>query len=151
MNPTRPIRIRTLQQEDAAAVARLAVELGYPASEAVITPRIQRLLQHPDHSAFIATENHQPIGWLHLFINYPLESEPCAEIAGLVVTESHRGRGVGRQLLGAARQWAAERELQSLRVRCQIRRSRAHHFYQANGFTELKTQKVFTLPLTRRR
>ncbi len=146
-----PIRIRSLQPDDADAVARLAAELGYPSTTEMVQRRIRRLLQQPDHTAFIATAAQQPIGWLHLFINYPLESEPCAEIAGLVVTESRRGQGVGQQLLAAARQWARERALESLRVRCQIRRSRAHHFYLANGFTELKTQKVFTLPLPPRR
>lgn len=145
------IQIRSLQLDDAEAVARLAAELDYPATTERVQWRIRRLLAQPDHAAFIATADRQPIGWLHLFINYPLESEPCAEIAGLVVTETRRGQGVGRQLLAAARQWAQERALESLRVRCQIRRSRAHHFYQANGFTELKTQKVFTLPLTHRR
>lgn len=144
------ITIRTLDTGDAKAVARLAAELGYPTDAEAVVLRIRRIQQHRDHAAFVAVEDQQPIGWLHLFINYPIESEPCAEIAALVVTKNRRGNGVGRQLLEQAKRWACERALDSLRVRCQSHRQHAHRFYQASGFTEIKIQKVFTLPLARR-
>lgn len=144
------IRIRTVEPGDAAAVAGLAAELGYPSDVDTVAASLGRILQHPDHTLLVATEEQLPIGWLHLFINYPAVAEPRAEIAGLVVTEKRRGNGIGGELLEAAKQWARERDLGSLRVRCRTRRHDAHRFYRMNGFTEVKTQQVFSLPLARR-
>lgn len=150
MSRNSTIDIRILDEGDAEAVARLSTELGYPTDAGAVALRIRRILQHPDHTAFVAVEDDQPIGWLHLFVNYPIESAPCAEIAGLVVAETRRGNGIGGQLMDTAKQWARDRALESLRVRCQVRRHDAHRFYRTSGFTETKIQKMFTLSLTRR-
>jgi GNAT superfamily N-acetyltransferase len=82
-------------------------------------------------------------GWLHVAEIRTLESEPYAEIVGLVVDASRRSSGIGAFLVQAAIAWAAERGLDEIRVRSNVVRQRAHRFYERLGFDVIKTQKVF--------
>jgi GNAT superfamily N-acetyltransferase len=66
-----------------------------------------------------------------------------AEIAGLIVDESARGAGLGRDLVAAAGVWARARGCRVIRVRSNVVRERARAFYEREGFVVLKTQRVF--------
>lgn len=87
------------------------------------------------------------IGWVHVEERRLIESEPRAEINGLVVDETCRSRGVGRVLLEHAEQWARERGFRSVVLRSNVIRGRAHAFYERLGYQVFKTQKVFRKPL----
>lgn len=141
------LHIRVIEAGDAEAVTRLSAELGYPADSAQVAARIRRILELAEHCAFVALLDYQPVAWMHLFVNYPIESAPYAEIGGLVVADGQRGQGIGRRLVETARQWTRERGLERLQVRCQTRRDDAHRFYRAAGFRENKTQTLFSLAL----
>jgi GNAT superfamily N-acetyltransferase len=81
--------------------------------------------------------------WLQVSLPRIFESPRQAEIAGLVVDEDHRGRGIGPALLRAAEGWAREHGCSVVRVRSNVVRERAHGFYRREGFGEIKTQRVF--------
>ena len=48
--------LRRARLEDAAEIARLVTELGYPVEAGAILPRLQALLVHPDHFVTVAAE-----------------------------------------------------------------------------------------------
>ena len=101
----------------------------------------------PDHVVFVAENDSSVIGWVHAARELHLESGMFAEVFGLVVDESHRSAGIGRSLVEAAEQWAQEHGCRDMRVRTNVVRERAHTFYERNGYTLKKQQKVFSKTL----
>jgi len=135
---------------DASAVARLATQLGYPSSADQIGSRWETVRSYPDAAALVATDSHGAVlGWIHVFGTRMLESDPVAEIGGLVVDESARGRGIGATLVAAAESWAKERGFPASTVRSNVIREEAHAFYRKLGYEPQKSQVKFrkTLPL----
>lgn len=83
------------------------------------------------------------IGWEHVSVNHLLESGTRAEINGLIVEEARRSAGAGKLLLDAAEEWARERGCESVNLRSNVIRERAHGFYLRSGYEHYKTQKAF--------
>jgi GNAT superfamily N-acetyltransferase len=84
---------------------------------------------------------------MHLRALHPITRDACAEIAGLVVDEPRRGRGIGTRLMAAAEEWARNRGLGALRLRSNVIRDEAHAFYRRQGFASSKTSLLFTKTL----
>ena len=80
---------------------------------------------------------------MHVFVCHLLESDPYAEIGGLVVDERHRGSGIGQRLLEQAETWGRAKACASIRLRSNIIRKEAHEFYLQRGYTITKTQHAF--------
>jgi GNAT superfamily N-acetyltransferase len=81
-------------------------------------------------------------GWLQVSRPRIFETPDSAEIAGLVVDEAERGRGIGPLLLRAAEDWARRAGCAALRVRSNVIRERAHAFYRREGYRDIKKQCV---------
>jgi GNAT superfamily N-acetyltransferase len=142
--PKSAIVVRRGRKEDTGAIAELAGQLGYPSTKEQIELRLERVLPDSAHALFIAeTPGGRIGGWLHVFGYHVLESDPRAEVAGLVVDEAQRGSGVGRLLMQHAEDWAREKGYASVTLRSNIVRHDAHAFYQRIGYKIPKTQHVF--------
>ena len=137
--------IRPMDVRDAAEVAELTGQLGYPVSEADLRERLETALAAPaDHCLLVAVDtNDVPIGWAHVERLRVLELPPAAQLAGLVVSEQDRSAGVGAALLerteASARDWGCR----SRRVRSNVTRERAHRFYERAGYRRIKTSYTF--------
>lgn len=139
-----PITIRPMTAADAAAAARLATQLGYPSTPEQVARRFEAIVGNEESHVDVAVDEAGTlVGWIHVFGNRLLESEPDAEIGGLVVDESIRGRGVGSLLVSAAETWARARGYPILSVRSNVVRKEAHEFYQERGYAVVKTQIKF--------
>lgn len=136
--------IRPAQESDAPAIARLAGELGYPSSTNQALARLRAVAGQAQDGAFVVESSGDVIGWMHLFGTHRLESDPFAEIAGLVVAATARGGGVGKALVARAEQWAEDHGYRSLRVRSNVIRADAHRFYEGLGYQRTKSQAVFS-------
>jgi GNAT superfamily N-acetyltransferase len=142
------VSVRRARSSDAARLAGLSGELGYPATASEMKSRLGRLTSTGDHAVFVA-ENHarEVIGWLHASVTRLLEVPLCAEVNGLVVADGQRSKGAGAQLLEAAEHWARKKKCVNMSVRSNVIRERAHAFYERNGYEHYKTQKAFRKPL----
>ena len=139
-----PPAIRRGRKEDAAAIAELSTQLGYPSTTQQIERRLERVIPDPAHALFVAELSEGKIGgWLHVFSYVVVESDPRAEVAGLVVDAKLRGSGIGRLLLQQAEHWAREKGYAVIGLRSNIVRHGAHAFYQKLGYEIPKTQHVF--------
>jgi GNAT superfamily N-acetyltransferase len=145
---SRPVRVRAAQLEDAASIAVLSGQLGYPSTTASVRRRLRNLLARNDHTVWVAENEDGAIaGWIHAFIKQLLESEREVEIGGLVVDENFRGQGAGKALVERAERWARSKRLKSVYVRSNVIRKDAHIFYQKLGYQIIKTQSSFRKPL----
>jgi GNAT superfamily N-acetyltransferase len=143
---TKP-KIRRARASDAARLAELAGELGYPTTAKEIRQRLGRLRPATTHAVFVAEASGELIGWLHVSRNHLLESPVRAEVNGLVVSAAARSQGAGRILLRAAEEWARKHKCAGVNVRSNVLRDRAHRFYEREGYEHYKTQKAFRKPL----
>jgi len=142
------LKIRIANIRDAARLAELSGELGYPATPAQICQRLRGIRPAAQHALFVAeTKGAGVIGWIHVSKQPLLEVDLRAEINGLVVGEGHRSLGAGARLLAAAEDWARKHDCKGMSVRSNVIRERAHRFYERNGFEHYKTQKSFRKPL----
>ena len=138
------ISIRPARSDDAAALAELSTQLGYPAAADTLNQRLERVRGDGVGEVFVAAGlDGRVLGWTHVVPRLHLEEVPFAELAGLVVADGARGAGVGAALLSAAEHWAREHGFAQFRVRSNVVRERAHRFYLREGYVERKRQVVF--------
>jgi GNAT superfamily N-acetyltransferase len=138
------VTIRRARASDAARLAALSGELGYPVSVEDLADRLARLSARDADVIFVAaTAAGEVIGWLHGAEQELLESGRRCEILGLVVGEGARGRGVGRSLVEAVEAWARSRRLGRMTVRSNVARSDSHPFYERLGYARSKTQHAY--------
>ena len=136
-------RVRPAVLADAAQLARLSAQLGYPERLDVFTARLQRVLSLPEHALFVATDGDDVLGFIAGERRLMIETGERVEIVALVVDERARRRGIGHVLLGAVEQWARDIGLPDLVVRSNVARSQSHPFYEGAGFERVKTQHVY--------
>jgi GNAT superfamily N-acetyltransferase len=137
------IVIREIVPSDAAAIAALSAELGYPASAGEMKERIRALEMLPDHAIYAACLANRVVAWIDVSIVQHLASAPFGEIGGLVVSGDFQGRGIGALLVERAEQWVASRGVSKVVVRSRSTRESAHEFYRKQDFERWKTQEVF--------
>jgi len=122
----------------------LSDQLGYPVTLAELEPRLDRIRGTRDEALFVAElPDGSVAGWIHVGADPSLTHDSVAEIKGLIVSESHRGKGLGEDLVGAAEAWCLRHGFRNVRVRSRVEREAAHGFYQRRGYQRQKTQHVF--------
>lgn len=136
------VKIRKAKISDAKAIAVLSKELGYPTQIAGMKKRIKRLGSRLDHLILVA-ETDLVLGWVHACVVESVESEPFAEVRGMVVAETQRGMGIGTLLLSSAEEWARQRGFARVRVMMNVKRTRTIEFYRKRGYVLSKTQYVY--------
>ena len=142
------LKIRRAKPGDAARIAELSGQLGYPATASQIRQRLRAIRAASQHAVLVAEwKDVGVVGWLHVSKQPLLEVEVRAEVNGLVVSEGHRSLGAGARLLAAAEDWARKHGCKSMSVRSNVIRERAHQFYERQGYEHYKTQKSFRKPL----
>jgi GNAT superfamily N-acetyltransferase len=140
--------VRRAGVEDAAEIARLSGELGYPADAATMGGRIAAAsrLDHHYLAVAVAPDGHL-LGWIHAEHELSVEYGERVELKGLFVDGRARRSGAGRLLVEAAERWAAGREVGSMLVRSNAARDASHPFYEALGYARIKTQHVYVKAL----
>jgi GNAT superfamily N-acetyltransferase len=132
MDPT----VRDARAEDAAAIAGLLTQLGYPSGVDEVDGRLDRLHVVGDR-VLVAEVGGAVVGLAHLQVTPALERErPAARIGALVVDEAHRGGGVGRALVQALEDEARLRGCELLYVTTSEHRDDAHAFYDRVGLEQ---------------
>jgi GNAT superfamily N-acetyltransferase len=137
------LTIRMASAADAEDLARLSGQLGYPSTGPETIQRLAAVNRYPEHAVFIAETNGTMVGWLHVFVRPSLTTDSSAEVAGLVVDEHCRSYGIGQALLTEAERWAAEQACSMVTLRSNVKRLRAHAFYERLGYEAIKTSKSF--------
>ena len=141
------VQIREISAKDAEGVAKLATQLGYDSHMAQTLLRIQQINNSNENCAFVAVVDHHIVGWIHGFYTLRIESDPFVEIGGLIVDETYRNLNIGKRLIENVKLWAKKHRVKKLKVRCNIKRTESHKFYERLGFKENKRQVAFEMDL----
>lgn len=138
------ITVRPGAAADAAHIARLFIQLGYPSDAGQVRARLDALANHD--VVLIAQDGGRVCGVLVMHVLAPMHvPDPWAVISALVVDETSRSSGGGALLIAAAEADARRRGCAHLELSCSESRTRAHAFYAACGFVEKR--KGFFKPL----
>lgn len=141
---TDSLTIRRITPEDAAAVAGLNDQLGYPATVEDVRGRIEALVSRDaEQAVFVACLGNEVVGWVDIALSFHLQGPAYALIGGLVVKDGMRGMGIGKLLCKEAEAWSRERGVLRIRVTSRSTRADAHRFYLRDGYAEVKTSRVF--------
>ena len=138
------MRVRRAAAADIPQFPELCNQLGYPSSEEEVRARFGGIDAAADHGLFVAeSDDGWLAGFVHVFVIRTMESEPRAEIGGLVVDAAQRSHGIGKLLMEGAEIWAREHGCKIVSLRSNVIRERAHTFYKRLGYKHVKTQKSF--------
>jgi GNAT superfamily N-acetyltransferase len=133
---------RPAQTSDSERIAQLTRQLGYDCTGEDIRERLADIEGRKEHTIYVAELSGGRIaGWIAACVLRSVESNKRAEISGLVVDEQVRSRGIGKVLLKSAERWAQSLGCETITVRSNVKRERAHRFYEGNGYEHEKTQK----------
>jgi ribosomal protein S18 acetylase RimI-like enzyme len=128
-------RLRAARPADSAAVAELLGELGYPSTPEQAAERIERIASDPTTWLVVAELDGEIAGCGVLHVQNLVErDEPGVEVAGLVVGERFRRRGIGELLMQALEDEARVRGGKTMVLNTAHRRADAHAFYEALGY-----------------
>ncbi len=129
------LTVRAPNPADAAAIAALVGQLGYPAGAADVAERLERLANHSHAAIYVAEFDSRVVGIVTAH-TYPAihATALAALITTLVVDDRCRRQNVGRHLVAAVEQWAIAQGSQKISVTSALRRLDAHAFYEAIGY-----------------
>jgi ribosomal protein S18 acetylase RimI-like enzyme len=134
------VTIRKAGPADAAAIASLIDELGYPVSAADVEERL-RLIAEAGQSVLVGELGGEVIGCLSTSLMHVLHRPaPVGRISMMVVDEKHRGRGIGAQMVGEAERLLAAKGCRLVEVTSNNRRTDAHRFWQSNGYEKTSSR-----------
>jgi GNAT superfamily N-acetyltransferase len=127
--------IRAPKPDDAAAIASLMGELGYPSDARDIPARLSALTGDPSSIIWLGELDGRVVavgtGRVFAAIN---QNAPVAWLTALVVAENARGRGVGQRIVRAAEDWARTKGASKIALTSALHRDSAHQFYKNLGY-----------------
>jgi GNAT superfamily N-acetyltransferase len=142
------VAIRRSEVADAAELADLMTQLGYPTRTSEMEMRMETIRADKNYATFVAVSEGKVSGMIGTSARYTYEHNgPSAAIMVLVVSDKVRGRGVGRALIRAAEDDLAQRNIRRVAVYSHFRRREAHEFYEKLGYTKNGFRLVKELPM----
>lgn len=121
---------------DAEAISLLLGQLGYPSAADEIPLRLSALQTHPGAAAFVAELDGRVVGLVTSHVTpFIHATPPTAWLTSLVVAEEARGKGIGRQLVARAEEWARAHGAKRISLTSALHREAAHAFYKELGYT----------------
>lgn len=132
-SPVHPLTVRSAVAGDAAAVALLLGQLGYPMATMEAVSRLNR----EGARVILAEAAGEALGLLELTVQLQItHARPVARVTAMVVRDSARRRGVGRRLMERAAELARAGGCEGIELTSglQPERQDAHRFYKALGY-----------------
>ena len=140
------MHIRSAAKADAAAIAELMTELGYPTTAEAMRDRLNALMPDVSYVTLVAETDGHIVGMIGGTTGYYYEKDGLyARLLVLCVSSQARGSGIGAQLVDALEQWAVSRGARDIVVNSAFHRTRAHAFYERLGYVGTGVRMVKTL------
>lgn len=128
------ITVRNAEASDAAAIASLVSQLGYPSTPAEMSSRLTPLLADPRHTVIVADLSGRLLGVADACLEGGIQHDDYARVIALVVDATARGQGVGAFLMQQIEDWSRERGAGRVTLTTANHRADAHKFYENIGY-----------------
>lgn len=136
--------IRKANSEDYKAIAEISRnDLGYESCTDELVKNNLSLVDFSRECVFVAENNGEVIGFVHIEKYNALYFESIANIMGLAVRDEKRRLGAGTALMNAAEEFARENGIAYIRLNSGFSRVQAHEFYRKIGYDSEKEQIRF--------
>lgn len=147
-----PIRIRSARREDAAVIHRLLLDLasalGKPDGVKSTAADIERFGfgERSRFEALLACDGEAAVGLCVYFYEFSTwRGQPGVYVQDIYVAPAARGRGLGRELIQAVRQRAAEHGARYVKLTVYDRNPAALAFYHGLGFESCEDELPLVL------
>ena len=131
------VEIRDARPDDAAELAELIGQLGYPTEPTAVVRRVERLGATGVDRVLVAEDDGRIVGLVSVHVSRSLEYDgDAAKLSAIVVDTDRRGTGIGRTLVEAAEAEARARGCEVLWLTTAEHRAGARAFYRTLGFEE---------------
>lgn len=128
------LTIRAAGAEDAARIAELLTDEGYPVGPTDIAARIERF-STPDAAVLVAAQGGEVIGFIALQAVPRFEHDDrFVRVLAVVVDAGARERGVGHRLMAEAETFGRDRRAAFVEITAGRHRPEARQLYEALGF-----------------
>lgn len=141
---TQALLIREANESDVAALVALTAELGYETNPDDVRKRLAEMVAAGDR-VVLAECAEFVAGYVTVHQTRFLHCPPTGRVSALVVTEATRSLGVGAQLVAAAEQIARAWGCHRMEVTSNLKRDRAHAFYERLGYSQSSKRFVKNL------
>lgn len=139
MTDTPQIVLRPAQAGDAAAIAALFTDEGYPAGPSDIVTRLERF-DTPESRVVVAEHDGAMLGFIAVHAMARFEHDDrIVRILALVVDAGARERGVGRALMGEAERFGREIGAAFVELTAGHHRPEARQLYESLGYDSTVT------------
>lgn len=128
--------IREAVEADAAVVTRLLTELDCAVNEGEVQRRLLSLVGSTSDCVLLAEDGDAVVGLLGMHLSPLLHRDSFARLTAFIVTESHRGRGIGTALLRKAESWAQANGCAQIELNSGDHHRASHRFYEHMGYHE---------------
>jgi GNAT superfamily N-acetyltransferase len=126
--------VRAAAAGDAARVAELLTDEGYPVGPTDVAARIERFAG-PDSAVIVAEQGGEVIGFIALQAVPRFEHDDrFVRILAVVVDAGARERGVGHRLMAEAEAFATEHRAAFLEITAGRHRPEARQLYESLGY-----------------
>lgn len=115
-----------------------------PIERTAFDASFSRVLASPSGFVLVAREGVRLVGYAQVIVCDELGFERFYEIAALLVANDARDRGIGRMLVERVETLARESDIREIKLSSQVYRSRAHVFYERQGFEFYKISKFYS-------
>ncbi|MFG2057173.1 GNAT family N-acetyltransferase [Micromonospora sp. NPDC048930] len=144
------VELRPVRRDDAARVAVLLTQLGYPTEEPEASVRLSYWLDDPESVLIGAEVRGELAGVVALHVCPLLEvTGKWARLVALVVDEGKRSKGIGRRLVAAAESRAKELGCLRMEVTSSRKRDDAHRLYRRQGYEDVCERSARFMKLLR--
>jgi GNAT superfamily N-acetyltransferase len=139
---TPAVNVRRMADGDAAAVAGLLGELGYPILENELVLRLAAD-GSPSFDVFVLESAGKVVGCMSLtYTPYFADGSVLCRVTALVVASSQRGRGLGALLVAKAVEEGRRHSCSAVELTAADWRADAHRFYEGVGFSRTSVRFI---------
>lgn len=145
------LKIRKANKKDTNEILNLLYQLQRPKPKTIseglaFRKRICQYLNEKDKKIFIAEQNSRIVGMVSMmFLPRLNHSKLELYVPELVVSENHRGSGIGKSLMDSCIGIAKKKKCFRIRLESGNQRKDAHQFYKKIGFEQSALSYTMTV------